>query len=129
MLKIDVERAEWQVLRDIILHPDTVHNVKQLLFEAHTPYFVGEQAGPMSIQDFSQLYRVMAGIKTVGFSNFMHHAEDVFGGCCSQLQEFVPKSVSGTETLCCYEVFHVNSRFLNTTTGDKKRNKRQSIHR
>ena len=107
-IKVDVESAEWSMLRDLTLghHGDSLYNVKQLILEIHTPRFIWEHSG-MSLSDYAQIYHSMVLLREkLGFKNYLYH--DI-NNCCGN---FALLTFANEKRLCCYETFHINSRFL-----------------
>ena len=110
-MKIDVEASEWPFLRDVISDGDSLSNVKQLIIETHTPRYIKERR-QMSLADYAQVYYSLQSLKyKLGFKNFLYHDRN---NCCGRYTVLTPKSVAG-KTLCCYEIFYVNSKYLNET--------------
>ena len=112
ILKIDAEGAEWPMLRDLIIDPTPLENVKQLIFEAHAPR-QRPQNQTLKMTDYAQMFRSISLLKRLGFRNYFHRDEENSGACCMWWADMVPPSVHmGTKTICCYEVFQVNMNFL-----------------
>ncbi|ELT90356.1 hypothetical protein CAPTEDRAFT_194070 [Capitella teleta] len=109
-VKIDIESAEWPFLQDVISAsgPSVLRNVKQMALEIHTPRWNREKR-EMSQEDYAQIiHHFKVFTEKLGFRNFLHHT---FNGCCGRMPTLTPIKV-GKKRLCCYETYHVNSRFL-----------------
>ena len=98
-LKIDVEGAEWPVLREMLANNST-DTVKQMIFEIHTPKFKGSS---MTVQDYAQVYSDLSAMQSQ--LGFRLYEEKHRNGCCGRFARLTPIS------RCCYELFYVNSRF------------------
>ena len=99
MVKIDVEKYEWGVLRELI-ESGTVYDIRQILVELHTP----TKKTPMKIEDYVTASNILHELKKAGFEIFKYHNNN----CCGGFVPFV--ELPGRKPACCYEVFYVNMK-------------------
>ncbi|ELU18117.1 hypothetical protein CAPTEDRAFT_191888 [Capitella teleta] len=109
-VKIDIESSEWPFLQDVISAsgPSVLRNVKQMALEIHTPRWNREKR-EMSQEDYAQIiHHFKEFSQKLGFRNFLYRANN---GCCGRMTTLTPAKIAKRK-LCCYETYHVNSRFL-----------------
>jgi hypothetical protein len=100
-MKIDVEASEWPMLKEM-LQFSSPQNVKQMIFEIHTPARRGQK---LNLDDYSQIYQYMADLEEkLGFKLW---TEQHSNGCCLK---FAPLYKS----LCCYELYYLNKKYIQT---------------
>ncbi|ELT98899.1 hypothetical protein CAPTEDRAFT_198524 [Capitella teleta] len=109
-VKLDIESSEWPFFEDVISAsgPSVLRNVKQMALEIHTPRWNREKR-EMSQEDYAQIiHHFKEFSEKLGFRNFLYRADN---NCCSRMMTLTPAKVA-KKRLCCYETYHVNSRFL-----------------
>ncbi|ELT93845.1 hypothetical protein CAPTEDRAFT_221622 [Capitella teleta] len=109
-VKVDIESSEWPFLQDVISAsgPSVLRNVKQMALEIHTPRWNREKRG-MSQKDYAQIIHHFKEFRQkLGFRNFLYRTNN---DCCGRMTTLTPAKIA-KKRLCCYETYHVNSRFF-----------------
>lgn len=105
-MKIDVEGAEWPMLKEMLAKHSS-KNVKQMIFEIHTPKFKGD---PMTVTDLGTLHHGLNALQEeLGFKLW---SEKHVNGCCGRFSALTSSSITRGQTLCCYELFYINNDYL-----------------
>lgn len=101
ILKIDIEFYEWECMRNMI-SDNSLENVKQLMFEMHTPEVAMVQR-PSTKEDFAMMYDLLSDLEKAGFRRYNVHV--------NPLGQYT-SSRTGKTRSCCFELYYVNIRFL-----------------
>lgn len=104
-LKVDAEGAEWPCLVDWLNSGILSRQVKQLAIEVHTPKFrvLGQT---MTLDDHLRITWLFEELTRRGFRKyFVGSGND----CCSRFSDW---ALDEKFIHCCYELFYVNSKFL-----------------
>jgi len=105
VLKVDVEAAEWPFLRNLIdVEPNLFQYIRQLILEAHTPHVWPRQ---LNKTDLLEMIYYAKRLTQLGFTLVRNREVNY---CCGRFSPLMPKPVPEK---CCYEIFYVNTRFLN----------------
>ena len=100
-LKIDVEDAEWDSLKDVLQTDFLQTKVRQLGFEIHA------MIGPRNrMPDFDMRADVLQRLYSIGFRRWYVHF--------NTLGKYTYK---GTLRTCCYEMVYVNSGFMRNSNA------------
>jgi hypothetical protein len=102
LIKFDIDYNEWACLREMA-SDGSLDNVKQLIFEMHTPEVEMVQR-PSSKQDFIDMYNLLSLVERAGFRRYLQHPNH-YGNYVS--------TRTGRKRTCCYELYYINIRFLN----------------
>ena len=79
-----------------------LRNVKQLMFELHTPE-VSMVGLPSKRQDFKNMADILQQIEALGFRKFRSHTNP---------NGLFMSPVTGRVRSCCYELYYVNVNFI-----------------
>ena len=102
MLKFDIEHSEWFSLC-AMFNEGMLHNVRQLFFEIHI-------RGKSLVQDFYDMTEILLEIERIGFRQFhCHH---------NPAGQYYSKH-TGKERSCCYELYYINTNFLQDDANEK----------
>ena len=107
VLKMDTEGAEWPCLADWVIS-GALNNVKQIAIEVHTPK-LRAQHEVMTSEDHQKIAWIFEELERQGFRKYL---VDISNGCCARFSDW---SRTETRVFCCYELFYVNTNFLNKT--------------
>ena len=98
---MDIEFNEWKTF-DVMLHDGSLNNVKQFVFELHTPR-IYTMRKKTTLKDFDRMATLLYDLETLGFRKYRYHSNP-FG-------KYTPSYTNKTRT-CCYEVSYININFL-----------------
>ena len=101
ILKVDIEFNEWDSFGPM-LTDGSLKNVKQLVFEMHTPE-VFTVRRPANKGDFAMMYGVLRGLEDIGFRRYRFHFNPM--GRYISIR-------TGKQRSCCYELYYLNLSFL-----------------
>jgi hypothetical protein len=101
VVKLDIEYNEWVCLQQMVTD-GSLNNVKQLIFEIHTPEVETVQR-PSSKQDFLDMYLTLAALEHIGFRKYHYHSNPL--GHYTSVR-------TGKTRSCCYELYYINIHFL-----------------
>ena len=98
-----MDGAEWPTLQEMLANNST-DNVKQMIFEIHTPKF---KDNPMTLDDYAHVFTDLTALqKQLGFRLYN---EKHVNGCCGRFSRLTPGR-PGKLPNCCYELFYVNEK-------------------
>ena len=99
-MKIDIEYSEWACFKTIFKQR-ILDNVKQLVFETHTPeLWRGKKS---TREDYNRMAGTLFEIEKLGFRRFHFHE--------NPSNPYISK-VTGKVRRCCYELHYVNLKYL-----------------
>ena len=102
---MDTEGAEWPCLVDWV-NSGVLSRVKQIAIEVHTPK-MRDQGEVMTLEDHLRVVWIFEQLEKQGFRKYL---VDMTNGCCGRFSDW---SRVNSRVLCCYELFYVNTKYLN----------------
>jgi len=102
ILKIDIDYSEWDALEVMLLKPNCLANVRQLMIEFHTRELYKNSAS--SNHDLADYWRILHGISKLGFK--------LWNVWDNTLCNFRSRQTRGKSYCACWNAYYVNVKYL-----------------